>query len=93
MRVKWDGDKRQLVLRRRNIDFARFEDLVSLPYIEDQRLDDPNQYRIIGFVDGQLITFIVEYRQDGLGEFIWLVTAWKSTRQEEESYEQETGYD
>jgi uncharacterized DUF497 family protein len=93
MRVKWDEDKRILVLRKRNIDFARFEDLVSLPYIEDQRLNDPDQYRIIGFVDGLLVTFIVEYRQDRVGEFIWIVTAWKSTKQEEESYEQEIGYD
>jgi uncharacterized DUF497 family protein len=93
MRVRWDEDKRQLVLRRRNIDFAHFQDLVSLPYIEDQRLDDPEQYRIIGFASGQLVTFIVEYRQDGIGQFIWLVTAWKSTKQEAESYEQESGYD
>jgi uncharacterized DUF497 family protein len=60
-----------------------------LPYIEDQRNDDPEQYRIIGFAGGRLVTFVVEYRQDKLGEYIWIVTAWNSTKQEIKAYEQE----
>ena len=49
-----------------------------------------NSYRIIGFARGQLATFIIEYRQDAVGEFVWVVTAWRSTLQEQKACEQET---
>ena len=89
MRVRWDETKRQRVLAERNIDFAQLNDLLYLPYIEDRRSELPEQYRIIGFVDGKLTTFIVEYRIDELGEYIWIVTAWRSTKQERKYYERE----
>ena len=92
MRIKFDEHKRQQVLKNNNrrIDFLWFEELLCLPYIEDQRNDDPEQYRIIGFAKGRLRTFIVEYRHDTLGEFIWIVTAWNATKQEEKAYEKNT---
>ena len=88
MRVRWDKAKRQRVLADRNIDFDQLNDLLYTPYLEDQRSELPEQYRIIGFADGELITFIVEYRSDEVGEYIWVVTAWRSTKQERKSYEQ-----
>ena len=88
MRIRWDENKRRLVLKKRNINFAHLKDMISLPYLEDQLLDNPEQYRLIGFVGSQITTFIVEYREDNFEQFIWVVTAWKSTRQEEKSYEQ-----
>lgn len=90
MRIRWDEVKRQLVLRKRGIDFAHLDELLHLPYVEGQRNDDPEQFRIIGFANGRLVTFIVEYRRDGLGEYLWVVTAWYSTKQERKVYEQET---
>ncbi len=30
----------------------------------------------------------VEYRVDEVGDYIWVVTAWKSTKQERKSYEE-----
>jgi uncharacterized DUF497 family protein len=90
MRIRWDEAKRQHVLRTRGIDFASLADLLSLPYLEDQRRDDPEQYRLIGFVEGRLITFMVEYRRDTVGEYLWVVTAWKATRQEADAYERAT---
>ncbi len=78
-------------LKRRRIDFATLDDLFCLPYLEDQRSDDPEQYRIIGFVKGKVTTFIIEYREDELGEFIWVVTAWNSTATEKQTYAQEIG--
>jgi uncharacterized DUF497 family protein len=90
MRIRWDEDKRQLVLRRRQIDFRHFQELFFLPYVEDQRSIVPEQFRIIGLIRGQLITFVVEYRTDAIGEYIWLVTAWKATRPEEQSYYEQT---
>jgi uncharacterized DUF497 family protein len=88
MRIRWDEAKRQRVLAERDIDFGQLNDLLYTPYLEDQRSELPEQYRIIGFADGQLTTFIVEYRADKIGEYIWVVTAWKSTKQEQRSYEQ-----
>ena len=69
MRMRWDEAKRQEVLQRRQIDFAVLHEVLSLPYVEDQRSDDPGQYRVIGFGQGRLVTFIVEYRQDAIGEY------------------------
>ncbi len=89
MRIRWDETKRQEVWRRRQIDFACLHDLLSLPYIEDQRNDDPEQYRVIGFVQGRLVTFIIEYRRDALGTYMWVVTAWHATTQEQRAYERE----
>lgn len=90
MRIRWDENKRQIVLRKRKIDFAQVENLLSLPYIEDQRLDNIEQYRIIGFANGVLATFIIEYRIDQFGPYLWVITAWKSTSQEKRSYEEAT---
>jgi uncharacterized DUF497 family protein len=90
MRIDWDEAKRQEVLRQRQIDFADLNYVLRFPYIEDQRRDDPEQYRIIGFAQGRLVTFIVEYRQDASGDYLWVVTAWHATRQEQQAYEHET---
>ena len=47
---------------------------------------DPAQYRAIGWSRSRLCSVIFEIRHDSEGEFCHLVTAWKATRQEEESY-------
>ena len=90
VRLKWDLKKRQLVLKKRKIDFVELDALLDSPYVEDRRSDDPDQYRIVGLAGGRVLTFIVEYREDELGEFLQVVTAWKSTKQEINTYEQET---
>jgi uncharacterized DUF497 family protein len=87
MNICWDEAKRQRILLERGIDFEALNDLLYKPYLEDRRSEVPEQYRIIGFADGKLTTFIVEYRSDDLGEHIWIVTAWRSTKQEQKSYE------
>ena len=63
MRIRWEECKRQLVLRKRKIDFADLEVLLCLPYIEDQRSHNPEQYRIVGFAAGRIVTFIVELKE------------------------------
>ena len=89
MRVRWNEAKRQRVLAERNIDFGQFNDLLYIPYVEDRRSEIPEQYRIIGFADGKLTTFIVEYRIDEVGEYIWIVTAWRATKQERKNYDRQ----
>jgi len=90
MRIRWDEHKRQTILKERKIDFADLEGLLYQPYVQDQSLSYRDQYRIIGFERGRLVTFVVEYREDLIGDFVWVVTAWKSTPQEKRIYEQET---
>ena len=90
MRIWWDEAKRQFVLAERNIDFQQLRGLLYSPYLEDQRSEVPEQYRIIGFVGGSITTFIVEYRTDEMSEYIWVVTAWRSTARERKDYEQGT---
>lgn len=64
------------MLQRRHIDFASLDEVFALPYVEDQRHDDLEQYRLIGSIGGRLVTFMVEYRADPLGDVLWVVTAW-----------------
>lgn len=90
LRLRWDEAKRQEVLRRRQIDFAVLHEVLHLPYVEGPRSDDPEQYWIIGFGQGRLLTFIVEERQDASGDYLWVVTAWHATRQEQQAYERGT---
>lgn len=90
MQIGWDEEKRQKILTERRIDFANLYRLLAQPYIEDQKNDDPEQYRIIGKLEDRCMTFVVEYEEDDLGELLWVVTAWNSTKQERDAYDKET---
>jgi uncharacterized DUF497 family protein len=61
-------------------------EIFNQAYIVDQRNEDPEQYRAIGWCAGRLCSVIFEIRPDAEGEFYHLVTAWKATEEEEESY-------
>jgi uncharacterized DUF497 family protein len=50
-------------------------------------VDDPKQFRAIGWVQGKLYSVIYEVREDDKGEYYHLVTLWKATKQEEQLYE------
>ena len=58
------------------------------PYYQDQRNDDPEQYRDIGWAKGHLISLILEIREDDLGEYYHLITLWRATLQERKLYEE-----
>ena len=72
---------------KRGIGFEEAKEIWSHPYYEDCRSDDPEQYRAIGWVGGKLYSVIFEIREDNKGEYIHLVTLWRSTRQERNLYE------
>lgn len=75
---------------KRGIGFEEAQEIFSLPYYLDQRSDLPEQYRAIGWVSAHLYTLVFEMREDKEGEYYRLVTLWRSTRQEQQLYEQNT---
>ncbi|MCE3014111.1 MAG: BrnT family toxin [Proteobacteria bacterium] len=89
MRFKFDDNKSTLIKAnpRRGIDFNEVQEIWSHPYYEDFRSDDPEQFRAIGWVKGKLYSVIFEVREDAEGEFLHLITLWKSTKEEVKLYE------
>lgn len=73
---------------RRGIGFDEIQEIFLHPYYLDQRADEPEQFRAIGWVGEMLYTLIFEIRQDERGEYYHLVTLWKATRQERQLYEE-----
>ena len=90
MRFKFDSRKSRKLKAdpRRQIGFAEVQEIWEHPYYVDSRLDDPEQFRAIGWVRGKLFSVIYEVRKDEEGEYYYLVTLWKSTKQEEKLYEE-----
>jgi uncharacterized DUF497 family protein len=72
---------------KRGIGFEEAQEIFSHPYYQDQRADNPEQYRAIGWVKGKLYSLVFEIREDRLGEYYHLVTLWHPTREERELYE------
>jgi uncharacterized DUF497 family protein len=90
--VRFKFDKRKsLVLRqnpKRRIGFEEAQEVFSHPYYQDQRQEQPKQYRAIGWAKGRLYSVVFELREDTLGEYYHLVSLWKATAQEEKLYEE-----
>lgn len=57
-------------------------------YVERMKSDNPAQFIAIGYAENTLLSVIYEIRYDEEGEYIWLITYWKSTKQERRLYEQ-----
>lgn len=90
MRLKFDKAKSETLKKdpRRKIGFEDVKEIWTHYHYVDVRSDDPEQFRVIGWVVGKLYTVIYEIREDIAGEYYHLVTLWKSTKQEEKLYEQ-----
>ena len=92
MRFQFD-ERKSVRLRanpKRGIGFEEAQEIFSHPYYLDQRSDSPEQYRAIGWVSAQLYSLIFEMREDKAGEYYHFITLWRSTRQEQQLYEQNT---
>jgi len=72
---------------KRGIGFEEAQEIWRYPYYEDYRSDAPEQYRVIGSVQGKLYSVIYEIREDDVGEYFHLVTLCKSTSEEVKLYE------
>ena len=92
MRFEFDHQKSERLRNnpKRRIGFEEVREIFSHPHYQDRRSDDPEQFRAIGLVSGQLYSLIFEVREDVEGEFYHLVTLWKSTREEQALYERNT---
>ena len=90
MRSKYDRAKSERLMKdpRRKIGFEEVKEIWTHYHYVDCRSDDPEQFRAIGWVRGKLFTVIYEVREYKDGDYYHLVTQWKSTKQEEKLYEQ-----
>lgn len=86
MRVLFDKFKSKLVKEKHDISLEEAQEIFNQAYLVDQKNDDPEQYRAIGWCGGRLCSVIFEVRHDAEGEYYHLITAWRSTKQEEQSY-------
>jgi uncharacterized DUF497 family protein len=75
---------------RRGIGFEEVQQIWEKPYYLDQRSEDPEQWRAIGWVGGRLFSVIYEERADKFGEYLHLVTLWQSTKEERRLYEKKS---
>ena len=62
------------------------QEIFDQAYLVDQKNDDPEQYRAIGWCRGRLCSVIFLIRHDPVGEDYHLITACKATHEEEQSY-------
>lgn len=86
MRFKFDRAKSRNVKRKHGVSLIEAQLIFNQAYIVDQKSDDPEQLRAIGWSGGRLCSVIFEVRHDAEGEYYHLVTAWTATKEEERSY-------
>ena len=88
MRFHFDSRKSKLLRKnpKRGIGFEEAQEIFSRPYYLDQRIDEPEQWRAIGWVGEQMYSLIFEIREDREGDYYHLVTLWRATKEEEALY-------
>jgi uncharacterized DUF497 family protein len=86
MRLTFDPAKSRQVKQKHGISLEDAREIFDQAYIVDRKNDHPQQFRAIGWCRGQPCSVIFEIRRDANGEHSHLITAWKATKQEEQSY-------
>ena len=88
MRFHFDSRKSKLLRKnpKRGIGLEEAQEIFSRPYYLDQRIDEPEQWRAIGWVGEQMYSLIFEIREDREGDYYHLVTLWRATKEEEALY-------
>ncbi|MEB3310410.1 MAG: hypothetical protein VKJ02_09265 [Snowella sp.] len=88
MRFDWDNHKSQILKQNRGYSLEEISVVLAGDYVELVKQNDPEQFIAISYLGNTLLSVIYEIRYDKEGEYIWLVTYWKSTKREREIYEQ-----
>ena len=92
--MRFHFDKRKSARLRSNpkrrVGFEESLEVWQQPHYIDRRSDLPEQFRAIGWVKGRLYSVVFELREDDQGEYVHLVTLWKSTKEERRLYETHT---
>ncbi len=86
MRFHFDPVKNRLVKRKHGVSLRQAQEIFDQAYLVDQKSDDPRQFRAIGWCGGRLCSVVFEIRHDRNGDYYHLITAWKATQEEEQSY-------
>ena len=86
MRFEFDRVKSRSVKRKHGVSLKEAQDIFDQVHLVDQKNDDPEQFRAIGWCRGRLCSVIFEIRRDSEGEYCHLITAWNATKEEEQSY-------
>lgn len=88
MRFKFTRSKSRSVKKKHGIGLDEAQEIFAQAYLVDQKNDDPEQFRAIGWCQGRLCSVIFEIRHDVEGEYYHLITAWVATKEEERSYDE-----
>jgi uncharacterized DUF497 family protein len=86
MRFDFEREKSRDVKQKHGVSLREAREIFDQVYVVDQTSDNPEQFRAIGWCRGRLCSVIFEVRRDSEGEYYHLVTAWKATAAEEQSY-------
>lgn len=86
MRFAFDRDKSRETRRKHGVSLEEAQEIFDQAYLMDQKCDDPEQFRAIGWCRGRLCSVVFEIRHDADGEYYRLITAWKATQEEEQFY-------
>lgn len=88
MRFDWNDSKSNFLKQTRGYTLEDIANIFRSHYVERIKNDAPEQFIAIGYLDNILLSVIYEIRYDEGGEYIWLITYWKSTKRERKIYEQ-----
>ena len=86
MRFDFDREKSRDVKRKHGVSLEEAQEIFDQVYLVDHKNDDADQFRAIGWRCDRLCSVIFEISHDSEGEYYHLITAWRSTREEEQSY-------
>ncbi|HLH19632.1 MAG TPA: BrnT family toxin [Bryobacteraceae bacterium] len=86
MRFQFDRAKSHRVKEKHGISLEEAQEIFDQVHLVDRKNHDPEQFRALGWCGGRLCSVIFEIRRDEEGEFYHLITAWKATKEEEQSY-------
>ncbi len=64
LRFEFDRRKSNLVKRKHGVSFQEAQEIFDQVYVVDQKRDDPQQFRAIGWCGGRLCSVIFEIRHD-----------------------------